>query len=157
MITSEVLSEKENSLVNNTVYAIMSKIIMSIFFLGLTAYVSRSLGVESFGNAQYITWLVATIWLVTNFGLPNTIVRYIALFRNEGLDRDVSSLIRLFFLSTVFFLILGTIGIVLFYKGATIRIILVGLLFLSTSLNNFFQSTAEGLKAFKSQLYATIL
>lgn len=144
-------------LLKNTVYSVFAKGIASGVPLIVSMYASRRLGVNDFGTAQYIIWLVSTVWLFLNLGIPVTLIRYVAL-RTGGEEKESAGAMMSW--SLVFSIGISLLAVVVFaiaLRGSFAFLIEVFLLFLFTSLNSVLQSVTEGLMRYKQLFRASLM
>jgi O-antigen/teichoic acid export membrane protein len=145
------------ALLKNTVFSILAKGIASGVPLIVSMYASRRLGVEGFGTAQYIIWLVSTVWLFLNFGLPVTLIRYIVLRTSEGKKESAEAMIGWSLVFNV-----GISGLSVLVFALTLRVSVAVwsgafLLFIFTSFNSVLQSVTEGLMRYKQLFRASLV
>jgi O-antigen/teichoic acid export membrane protein len=147
----------DGTLLKNTAYNVLARGIASGVPLVVSMYASRRIGVDSFGIAQYIIWLVSTVWMFLNFGLPITLVRYIALRMG---DRNPASAGAMIGWSLVFNGLICIAGALVFLialhmaRGLWIETLL---LFICMSFNSVLQSAHEGLMRFRRLFFASLV
>jgi O-antigen/teichoic acid export membrane protein len=139
------------NLVERTRYNVFAKIILAVTSLVVNGFASRSLGVDLFGDSQYIIWIVQTVWLAGNLGLPQMYTRFLAL------DAKTYSHRLLFHWPALWILLLTVILTVISIQFVEYPIrILVALLTLSISSQLLLQSISDGLMHNNFHFYATI-
>ncbi len=142
-------------LLKNTAFNVLAKGSASAASLVISMYASRKIGVEGFGTAQYIVWLVSTLWMFLNFGLPITLVRYIAMRTADGKKENAAGMIRW---SLAFALIISAVSIFVFVFALNVPSAIwieTLLLFSFLSFNSVLQSVYEGLMRYRELFYAS--
>jgi O-antigen/teichoic acid export membrane protein len=139
------------NLVERTRYNVFAKVILAVASLVLNGYSSRSLGVDLFGSSQYILWIVQTVWLAGNLGLPQMYTRFLALDAKTYSQRLLFHKTKLWILLLISFLAVLSF----FFVDESLRV-LVALLTFSLSLQFLVQSISDGFMHNDFHFYATI-
>ena len=139
------------NLIERTRYNVFAKIILAVTSLLVNGFSSRILGVELFGSSQYIIWIVQTLWLAGNFGLPQMYTRFLALDAKTYSHRLIFHWPALLILLLI--MVLAAISIQ--FVDYPFRF-LVALLTLSISLQLLLQSISDGLMHNNLHWHATI-
>ena len=147
----------DGTLLKNTLFNVLARGIASGVPLLVSMYASRKIGVDAFGTAQYILWLIATVWMFLNFGLPITLVRFIALRLG---DRKKNAAHAMIAWSFSICLVLCSLGVVVFafaFHAASTLWLETFLLFVVMSFSSVLQSVNEGLMRFKHLFHVSLL
>lgn len=137
---------------SRTLFNVFSKIISSITYLILNAVSSRVLGPELYGETQYIIWFAYTAWVFSSFGIPTTIIRYLALGSFETLLVFLKK--PIFYLSIAFILVSLATSIWYLFPQ---HFLLVFCLCLSVGGYFFVQAIFEGLFLNRKHFIATFI
>jgi O-antigen/teichoic acid export membrane protein len=149
--TPRSIDSSSLNLVARTRYNVYAKVIAAVTSLVVNGYSTRILGVDLFGRSQYILWIVQTVWLAGNLGLPQMYTRFLAL------DAKTYSHRLLFHGKTVWILFLPVFlaAFAFYFVDDSLRV-LVACLMVGVSIQFLLQSISDGFMHNDFHFYATI-
>ena len=140
------------TLLSNTTYNALATIITLLTTLVVSGYASRKLGVDDFGRAQYLIWLVQTGGLIVGLGMPTTVSRFVAMYAARG---DLSSAKSILTIAWLLCLVASTIGAAVIFMSVGGDIApLAGLLLVLGTLQALQLAACAGFGNYRSILKA---
>jgi O-antigen/teichoic acid export membrane protein len=137
---------------SNTKYNALATITTLLTTLIVSGYASRKLGVEDFGRAQYLIWLVQTGGLIVGLGMPTTVSRFVAMYAAKG---DLSSAKSILAIAWLLCLPASTIGGIVVYVSVAGNIAaLTGLVLVLGTLQALQLAACAGFGNYQSILKA---
>jgi O-antigen/teichoic acid export membrane protein len=141
----------ENFLALRTRYNILARMFSALTLLSVNAYASRTFGVESYGGIQYLLWVVQTVWLFGNLGIPQTCSRFLA-SHTLPFSRFIFSTPSVAIFVTVWFVASCVLSLLFFPQNFGLFM----LVFMMMSIQWILQNIVEGLMLNHLHFFAII-
>lgn len=109
-----------NSLFKNSIFNFFSQIVIFLSAAVLSIFLARFLGPENMGQYSYFMWLIGTGSLIFTLGLPRSLVRFVAQFKDKKGSTVTGIISRTFIFQLkllAVFIAVSSAGIFLFWRG----------------------------------------
>lgn len=160
------MENKKLQIAKNSIYAFGSTSLRVVFGLILSVIIARMLGPSQMGIYSYIGWLVGIFVTIANLGLPTSLIKYVAEYKEKKEFTTISIMIRkiLKFETIISFglIIIFILSSLIFIKNNKDSLMLIYFILASfwifpEVLNNIMRSTTYGLQKFNVQTIVRLI
>ncbi|MBN1578836.1 MAG: flippase [Chitinispirillaceae bacterium] len=142
----------------NSFFASCTTVLSAVAGLVTSVVLARYLGAEEYGTYSYLLWIIGIVAIFANFGLPNTVIKYVAEYNaksSESARTFYSAILKMeALLSIGGSLIIAVWGVL---KTDALLMCIAALLLIPQSIGRIVSSTAHGLQLYEITTRARFL